>query len=227
MVCPRRSPSCCSTSLCAKGASWEVPVVRRERLWILIVVVVDLVASGCGRSKPAETGDASGETAPPGDGQPHGCHSDGECGPTMSCTSTHVCCAGESSDCIFRTIGPDSGITESFTACDSDDACASTEYCQSDISQCCPVGYLCDQATRPAVDGGAREDALTEDVRLPSTDAPRLLDAFEDGHVVCRPNQYRNLVGNCCDVGAVCSITAERRRHLLPPALGYLLAAPS
>ena len=48
-------------------------VVRREWLWILIVVVVDLVASGCGRSKPAETGDASGGTAPPADGQPHGC----------------------------------------------------------------------------------------------------------------------------------------------------------
>lgn len=132
----------------------------RTREWLrIILVVAGLVTSGCGSAKDARTSDASGDTAGLGDGHPHGCHSDEDCGsPVMwSCTPSHSCCGGRGSDCAFQVIGPNSGVTETFTPCHSDDACASNEYCQSDISQCCPVGYLCGDAIRPAVDGAGAE----------------------------------------------------------------------
>lgn len=42
-------------------------------------------------------------------------------------------------------------------------------------------------------------------------------DAVEDGHLVCGANQYCNLVGNCCDIGAVCSITPSDAGTCSPP----------
>jgi hypothetical protein len=172
-----------------------------------------LVTSGCGSAKGNRTSDASGDTAHLGDGQPHGCHSDDDCGPmAQSCTPTHTCCAGYGSDCAFRIAGPADAVT--LAPCHSDDACASNEYCQNDISQCCLVGYICDQTT--AMDAGGVE-APTEDVGLPSEDAPHLPDAAEDGHIICGANYYCNLAGNCCGIGAVCSITPSDAGTCFPP----------
>ena len=83
---------------------------------------------------------------------------------------------------LVITPGSDAAVAQSNTACSSDDFCAATEYCQTEIGLCCPVGYSCNPSVRgsgadgpsppPAtVDAAQGTDSAGGEV-APPTDAP-------------------------------------------------------
>ena len=127
--------------------------VLRGALGRASIVAIWLSAIACGSSpSPAKLGDS----------QPHGCRPAGtDCPGVESCAPAHVCCKSVVSGCDVA-LTPDSSVSESFTPCSTDDDCAGSEYCQARISQCCPIGYLCDQVGRPATKTGRPMDASTE-----------------------------------------------------------------
>jgi len=188
------------------------------------LAATSLVVAACGDHDVAP--DAA---SPAGERQPHGCSPSGnDCPGTESCTFAHQCCAGIGSDCGFRIFTADSGVMPSLAPCASDEACGATEYCERPLASCCLIGYSCDVSARPAQDAAdAFRDAAAAD-RLPDeggatsdSDVASADAAAErtDGRpvVTCGPQEYCNPSGNCCGVGAVCSVEPSDASSCFPP----------